>query len=67
MTFHPRASANDITSAQMKAIKRLSKSPPSPMRSNKPCALVLSLSVPFTPPIVPSVTSPLQPLSLQYS
>lgn len=47
----------------MKAIKRLSKSPPSPVRSNKPCALflLLSLPVPFALPLspfFPSVETP---------
>lgn len=60
MSFHQRASANDITSVQMKAIKRLSKSPPSPMRSNKPCALVLSVC-PFHSPHRPQCNHPPHP------
>lgn len=63
MSFHQRASANDITSVQMKAIKRLSKSPPSPMRSNKPCALVLSVC-PFHSPHRPQCNHPPTPPSL---
>lgn len=42
--FSPDSCSKNITSVKMKAIKRLSKSPPSPARSNKSCALSPCLS-----------------------